>query len=100
MLAAHHDQENLVFAHQAGAAAKQQNQAARAAHPKTPGARFPKTPLKIPLNDENANRGFAGKSVLRTKQNNENTSTGVKGKSNLVTPLGKNLIQPMASRMP
>lgn len=84
MLAAHHDQENL-FTHQAGAS-KQQLQA------KTPGARFPKTPLKVPLNDENTNHGFGGKSVLRPKGNNENVMTGGKGgksgKSALVTPAG------------
>ncbi|KAK4142302.1 uncharacterized protein C8A04DRAFT_13327 [Dichotomopilus funicola] len=77
MLAAHHDQENL-YKHQAGAS-KQQLQA------KTPGARFPKTPLKVPLNDENVNHGFNGKSVLRGKNNNEN---GKAGKMALVTPAG------------
>lgn len=92
MLAAR-DQENLAFSHQAGAATKQPGQAMRQLQPKTPGARFPKTPLKVPLNDENANAGFGGKSVLRTKGNNENISTARKGatglgKSNLVTPLG------------
>lgn len=89
MLAAHHDQEN-VYTHQAGAS-KQQLQA------KTPGARYPKTPLKIPLNDENATHGFNGKSVLRGKGNNENTLTvgkggdalGKLGKQGLVTPAGK-----------
>ncbi|KAK4157204.1 hypothetical protein C8A00DRAFT_11971 [Chaetomidium leptoderma] len=86
MLAAHHNQEN-VYTHQAGAS-KQQLQA------KTPGARYPKTPLKVPLNDENANHGFNGKSVLRGKGNNENTLTvgkggngvGKSGKLGLVTP--------------
>lgn len=89
MLAAHHDQENL-YKHQAGAS-KQQLQA------KTPGARFPKTPLKVPLNDENANHGFNGKSVLRGKNNNENVVTGANGgnglgkagKMALVTPAGE-----------
>ncbi|KAL2146572.1 hypothetical protein VTI28DRAFT_3463 [Corynascus sepedonium] len=86
MLAAHHDQEN-VYTHQAGAS-KQQLQA------KTPGARYPKTPLKVPLNDENANHGLNGKSVLRGKGNNENTLTvgkgtdalGKSGKLGMVTP--------------
>lgn len=71
MLAAHHNQEN-VYTHQAGAS-KQQLQA------KTPGARFPKTPLKVPLNDENATNVFGGKSVLRTKGKDENTMTVAKG---------------------
>lgn len=78
MLAAHHDQENL-FTHQAGAS-KQQLQA------KTPAARFPKTPLKVPLNDENTNHGFGGKSVLRTKGNNENIATGGKGGNGVGKP--------------
>jgi hypothetical protein len=88
MFAAHHDQENL-FAHQASTA-KQQLQA------KTPAARFPKTPLKVPLNDENTNHGLSGKSVLRTKGNNENIATtgkggngiGKSGRAALVTPGG------------
>lgn len=82
MLAAHReDQENRV-GHLAGPS-KQQLQA------KTPGSRFPKTPLKVPLNDENANHGFGGKSVLRTKGNNENIVTvGKAGKLNVVTPAG------------
>jgi hypothetical protein len=91
MLAAHKDQENLAFSHQAGAAAKQQqqNQAFRTLQPKTPGARYPKTPLKIPLNDENATHGLGGKSILRPKNNNENITTmGKGGKSSFVTPLG------------
>lgn len=82
MLAAHReDQENRV-SHLAGPS-KQQLQS------KTPGARYPKTPLKVPLNDENANNGFGGKSVLRTKGNNENTTTiGKTGKLSVVTPAG------------
>lgn len=46
--------------------------------PKTPGARFPKTPSKIPLNDENA---VGGKTALKPK------GTGLKQR-NLVTPSG------------
>lgn len=78
--------------HQAGAAAKQQqqNQSFRTLQPKTPGARYPKTPLKIPLNDENATHVFGGKSALRPKDNNENiTAVGKGGKSTFVTPLGR-----------
>lgn len=56
MLAAHQDQENRI-AHQAGNA-KQQLPA------KTPGALYPKTPLKVPLNDENTTRVFAGKGTI------------------------------------
>ncbi|OIW29969.1 hypothetical protein CONLIGDRAFT_680765 [Coniochaeta ligniaria NRRL 30616] len=98
MLAAHKDQENLAFSHQAGAVAKQQQQSQgfRTLQPKTPGARYPKTPLKIPLNDENATHGLGGKSVLRPKNNNENITTiGKGGKSNFVTPL-----EPRTNRAP
>ncbi|KAM7204149.1 hypothetical protein V8F33_001784 [Rhypophila sp. PSN 637] len=80
MLAAHRDDQENLLGHLAGPS-KQQLQA------KTPGARYPKTPLKIPLNDENANNGFGGKSVLRTKGNNENIATaGKTGKLSVVTP--------------
>ena len=77
------DQENLV-----------NRQAVRNLQPKTPGQQFPKTPLKVPLNDENAGTRFGGKSVLRTKGNNENAPTTAGksgkglGKSNLATPMG------------
>ncbi|RKU42081.1 hypothetical protein DL546_004896 [Coniochaeta pulveracea] len=80
MLALHHDQENRV----------------RTLQPKTPGARYPKTPLKVPLNDENAPHGLAGKSILRPKNNNENMMTvGKAGKSSFVTPA-----QPRTARAP
>lgn len=98
MLAAHHEQENI-YTHHAGTT-KQQLQA------KAPGARFPKTPLKVPLNDENVQNGFSGKSGLRTKGNNENTATVMKGgnglgkagKSNLVTPAGEVSLHPLLLR--
>ncbi|KAK5993171.1 hypothetical protein PT974_06599 [Cladobotryum mycophilum] len=51
MLAAHRDQENLVLSHQVPT-----KQA-----PKTPGARYPKTPSKFGKHDENAPGGFGGK---------------------------------------
>jgi hypothetical protein len=66
MLRAHQDQENLVSIHQANAATKQHG-TTRTLQPKTPGARYPKTPLKIPLNDENAAHVLGGKSILTNK---------------------------------
>ncbi|KAK2071736.1 hypothetical protein P8C59_006139 [Phyllachora maydis] len=92
MLAAHQDQENQVFSQPAGAAAKQSFQS------KAPGARYPKTPLKVPLSDDNAARVFAGKSIIKTANNNENLTTigrGAKGKNNIVTPL-----EPRTARAP
>ncbi|KAI0123123.1 hypothetical protein BJ170DRAFT_126713 [Xylariales sp. AK1849] len=85
MLAAR-DQENLVSRHHNGAALKQQQN-------NQPGSRFPKTPVKIPLNDENAGHMKGGaKSILGNRtRGNENvpTSKGLKGldKSNFVTPM-------------
>ena len=80
MLAAR-DLENRVAAHHNGAALKQQQQAGRL---------YPKTPVKIPLNDENATHA-AGKSALgngnRTR-GNENMQLTSK-RSNFVTPVGK-----------
>ena len=82
MLAAR-DLENRVAAHHNGAALKQQQQAGRF---------YPKTPVKIPLNDENAAHAAGGaKSALgngnRTR-GNENIQLTSK-RSNFVTPMGK-----------
>ncbi len=80
MLAAR-DQENLVHGHQAAAASKTLNQGARQLAPKTPGNKVPKTPFKLPLNDENGIGGFgAGKTGLKTNG---------AGKNAFVTPMGK-----------
>ncbi|KAA6411837.1 MAG: hypothetical protein FRX48_03987 [Lasallia pustulata] len=94
MLAAR-DQENLVHGHQAAAAAKPLNQGVKQLAPKTPGNKVPKTPFKVPLNDENGPAGFGGgKTVLKMgARGNENLMTvGKKGglgdKNAFVTPLG------------
>ena len=87
MLAAR-NQENLVLGHQNGGSKRQ-------LHPKTPGARYPKTPLKVPLNDENAAHvvGGAKGNLTGRARGNENalTSKASKGldKANFVTPMGK-----------
>jgi hypothetical protein len=60
------DQENAVRHLQAGAAGKPLNAGIKGFGAKTPGNKAPKTPFKVPLNDENA-VGNAGKSVLQTK---------------------------------
>lgn len=89
MLAAR-DQENLVHNHQTVAASKPLNHGVRGLQPKTPGNRFPKTPLKVPLNDENAPGGFGGKSVLKTKgKGAENLILGGKDKNAFITPVGR-----------
>ncbi|KAI4124613.1 MAG: hypothetical protein LQ347_005673 [Umbilicaria vellea] len=93
MLAAR-DQENLVHGHQAAAAAKPLNQGGKQLAPKTPGNKVPKTPFKIPLNDENGPAGFGGgKTVLKNgAKGNENFMTvrkkgGLGDKNAFVTPL-------------
>jgi hypothetical protein len=66
------DQENLVHSMQAGTAGKSLNAGLK-------GSKVPKTPFKIPLNDENAvSKG--GKSVLKT---------GLKPDNAFVTPAGE-----------
>jgi len=90
MLAAR-DQENLVHGHQQVAASKPLNQTTRGLQPKTPGNKYPKTPLRIPLNDENAPTGFGGKSG-KGKVIENLVVTGKKGatfdKNAFVTPMG------------
>ena len=94
MLAAR-DQENLVHGHQQAAAAKPLNQATRQLAPKTPGNKAPKTPFKLPLNDENGPGPFGGgKSALKINgKGNENGTTRAKNggfgdKDAFKTPMG------------
>jgi hypothetical protein len=78
MLAAHRDQENLVHSHQVPT--KQQ--------PKTPGARYPKTPLKLGQNDENIPTAFAGKTGLKGTR-------AADGKDKIMMTKGKGMVTPM-----
>lgn len=88
------DQENLIHGHQQAALSKPLNQTTRNLPPKTPSNKYPKTPLKVPLHDENAPGGFGGKSVLGTKGKGvENLAKGAKNgttfdKKAFVTPMG------------
>ena len=88
MLAAHIDQENFVHGQQTTAAAKPLNQGTKGYAAKTPGHKAPKTPFKVPLNDENALfRG--GKSVLKTNgKADDKTAKLVFDKSAFQTPAG------------
>jgi hypothetical protein len=86
MLAAR-DQENLVHAHQTTAAGKPLNQGLRQLQPKTPGTRAPKTPFKVPLNDENDLLAFGKKTAKATGGRNENTLKPAKDA--FITPMGK-----------
>ena len=74
MFAAHQDQENRI-AHQAGNA-KQQLPA------KTPGALYTKTPLKVPLNDENTTRVFGVKGTIAKGENGFTKGS----RANMMTP--------------
>lgn len=81
------EQENLVHGHQAAAAAKPLNQGSRQLAPKTPGNKVPKTPFKVPLNDENDDGGFgAGKAGLKNNGGAKNA---------LITPMGRFTISPL-----
>ena len=92
------DQENLAHAHQATAAAKPLNQGARQLGPKTPrnGNKAPKTPFRVPLNDENYDGGFGGgKTGLKNygKGSENALATGKKtggavNKDAFITPMG------------
>ncbi|CZR69163.1 uncharacterized protein PAC_19063 [Phialocephala subalpina] len=92
------DQENLVHGHQQVAASKPLNQTTRGLQPKTPGNKYPKTPLKIPLNDENVPTEFGktgkGKGL-------ENLISGKKtafDKNAFITPLAPRERAPLGAK--
>jgi hypothetical protein len=86
MLATQADQENFIHGQQTAAASKPLNQNLRAFAAKTPGNKAPKTPFKVPLNDENAIYG--GKSGLKT---NGGKAKPTLDKSAFITPAGSSL---------
>ncbi|KAL8770766.1 MAG: hypothetical protein Q9209_003633 [Squamulea sp. 1 TL-2023] len=91
MLAAR-DQENLVHGHQAAAAAKPLNQGIKQLAPKTPGNKTAKTPIRLPLNDENGITAFGGgkKTVGKGNENSifGGKKSGMAENKAFVTPLG------------
>ncbi|POR33992.1 Uncharacterized protein TPAR_05831 [Tolypocladium paradoxum] len=92
MLAAHRDQENLVPSHQVPS--KQQ--------PKTPGARYPKTPLRF-RNVENAPTAFAGKTgggggATKPGGNDKLTVKGTGQRQAMVTPLEARSRAPLGNK--
>lgn len=88
------DQENAVRHLHASAAGKSLNAGLKGYNAKTPGNKAPKTPFKVPLNDENA-VNKAGKSVLKAngKANENLLVTGKKGvkldENAFITPAGE-----------
>ncbi len=91
MLAAR-DQENLVHGHQAAAAAKPLNQGVKQLAPKTPGNKTAKTPIRVPLNDENGTIAIGGGKRTVGKGNENSIFGGKKGgmldNKAFMTPMG------------
>ena len=59
MFASRANNENAIYEQQTAAAAKPLNQGVKGLAPKTPANKAPKTPFKVPLNDENVPLGGA-----------------------------------------
>lgn len=81
------DQENAIRHLQAGAAGKSLNAGLKGLNAKTPGHKAPKTPFKVPLNDENAANQTIGKgkgNLLMTSKKG-----GKVDENAFVTPAGK-----------
>ena len=93
MLAAR-DQENFIHARQTAAAAKPMNQGIRALQPKTPrNKNAPKTPFKVPLNDENHPLTLGGKKTVKVHGNQKDNlmtqgKDGIGDNHTFITPLG------------
>lgn len=92
-----HDQENAVRSLQVGPGGKPLNAGVKGLGAKTPGNKAPKTPYKVPLNDENiftkGGKGKGNENVLLT------TNKGGKlDASAFVTPAGKSNKQQAACR--
>ncbi|KAL8856640.1 MAG: hypothetical protein Q9178_006796 [Gyalolechia marmorata] len=101
MLAAR-DQENLIHGHQAAAAAKPLNQGIKQLAPKTPGNKTAKTPIRLPLNDENGTTAFGGGKKTAGKGNENSIFGGKKGgiaeNKAFVTPMGPRNRAPLGAK--
>ena len=89
MFAARANNENAIYEQQTTAAAKPSNQAVKGLAPKTPANKAPKTPFKVPLNDENTTL-LLGKTGGKGKQDGlfGEGKSGKVDKSAFVTPAG------------
>jgi|TARA_R110002003_G_scaffold97_39_gene8083 hypothetical protein len=82
-----HDQENAVRNISIGPSGKPINAGAKAFGAKTPGNKAPKTPFKLPLNDENVFK--TGKADGKGKGNLLLTSKKGGDENAFVTPAGQ-----------
>lgn len=97
MFASRANQENAIYEQQTAAAAKPLNQGVKGLAPKTPGAKAPpKTPFKVPLNDENANFG-GGKTEGKGGLFGDG-KTGKVDKAAFVTPVGPKTRAPLGNK--
>ncbi|KAL6709678.1 hypothetical protein ACN47E_001106 [Coniothyrium glycines] len=90
------DQENAVRHLHAGAAGKSLNAGLKGFNAKTPGNKAPKTPFKIPLNDENA----AGKTQGKGKGNllMAGAQGGKLDENAFITPAGPRMRAPLGMK--
>ncbi|KAI9850580.1 MAG: hypothetical protein M1838_005430 [Thelocarpon superellum] len=91
------DQENLLHGHQTAAAAKPPSQPTKNGPTNPPSRKAPKTPFKLPLNDENAPAALGGRSVGKA---NGATVLGTKkggmgDRGAFVTPMGPRIRLPL-----
>ncbi|EMD90944.1 hypothetical protein COCC4DRAFT_80893 [Bipolaris maydis ATCC 48331] len=95
------DQENAVRHLHAAGGSKSLNAGIKGFNAKTPGNKAPKTPFKIPLNDENAVTKGA-KSLLQTQGKGAELFTGGKGgkvdQNAFVTPAGPRMRAPLGMK--
>ncbi|KAL6851818.1 hypothetical protein J3F83DRAFT_719500 [Trichoderma novae-zelandiae] len=87
MLAAHREQENRVLSHPVPS--KQQ--------PKTPGMRYPKTPMDLGRGNENALAGFAAKNTIQGGINLGENQKFI-SKRPLMTPAGPRMRAPLGNK--
>lgn len=97
MFASRANQENAIYEQQTAAAAKPLNQGVKGLAPKTPGAKAPpKTPFKVPLNDENA--AFGGGKTGGKGGLFGDGKGGKVDKSAFVTPAGPKNRAPLGNK--
>ncbi|KAL7928599.1 hypothetical protein V8C35DRAFT_285083 [Trichoderma chlorosporum] len=87
MLASHREQENRLLSHQLPS--KQQ--------PKTPGMRYPKTPIDLGRGNENALPGFASKNVIQGAANQGENQKFI-SKKPMTTPTETRMRAPLGNK--